>query len=304
MRLGPTRLLMLYPAAWRRRYGDELDALIIEMRADGRAGNWRLSTDLVRSAARERLRGTHLGPPAPRIGSGATLVLWAWALFVLAGAVVAKTSEHWRQALPPHAGSGASAAFWGLTVVAVLAAALIAAGIALTLPAAARFLGNGGWRRIRARTRLAAALTGTAILATAALVTWAQRLSAADRAGHDHLYAAAFLGWAALGAAALLAWTAVAARIARTVRCSDAVLRAQALIAPAVALALGVMTVATVAWWVLVARVRPGALTGGSVAVHPSALVAPLVAAVATMIVATGIAVIGAVRADVALGEL
>ena len=301
---GPTTLLALYPAAWRRRYGDELDALIVDMHADGRNTGWRVRTDVLRAAARERLRGGRRGEPSGRIRGGASLVLWAWAIFVLAGAIVAKTSEHWQRALPGHPASTAKVAFAALTGLAVAAAVLVGAGIALTVPAATRFMREGGWSRIRSRAVIAAALTVAAVAATVALVAWAHRLTIPDRNGHDHLYAGAFLCWAALVAAMVLAWTAVATAIAHGSRCGRAVLRAQALLAPAVAILMAVMTVATVAWWALVGHDSPAALTGGSAATQTSAIIPQLVAAGALMLAATTIAAVGAVRADAALTEL
>ena len=107
-----------------------------------------------------------------------------------------------------------------------------------------------------------------------------------------------------LGAACLLAWTSVATKIASGLRCSRAVLRAEALIAPVVAGAMAVMTVAAAAWWAIVGHDHPAALTGGSTAAHPSAVVPQLVIAAALMFTATVIAGVGAVRADVALAEL
>lgn len=301
---GPTALLALYPAAWRRRYGDELDALIVDMHADGRDAGWKVRGDVFRGAARERLRCAHHGEPSRRIRGGASLVLWAWAVFVLAGAILAKTSEHWQRSVSAHPASNASLAFGGLIVAAVTAAVLVAAGIALTLPAAMRFLREGGWPRVRSRTLIAAALTVAAIATTVALVAWAHRLSVLDRNGHDHLYAGAFLCWAALVAAVVLAWTAVATGIARGLRCGRAVLRAQALLAPAVTILMAVMTVATVAWWAIVGHDHPSALTGGPAAAQASAIVPQLVVAGALMLIATATAAVGAARADVALPEL
>jgi hypothetical protein len=301
---GPTTLLALYPAAWRQRYGDELDALIVDMHADGRDTGGRVRADVLRAATRERLRGGHRGEPSPRIRGGSSLVLWAWALFVLAGAIVAKTSEHWQRGVSGQPGSIARVAFGGLTAVAVTAAVLVAAGIALALPGATRFLREGGWPRIRSRALIAATLTVVAVPATVVLVAWAHRLTGLDRSGHDDLYAGAFLCWAALVAAALLAWTAVATGIARGMQCGRAVLRAQALLAPAVAILMAVMTVATVAWWAILGRDSPAALTGGSAAAHGSAFVPQLVVAAALMLIATTIAALGAARADAALLEL
>jgi hypothetical protein len=297
---GPSTLLALYPPAWRRRYGDELDALILDIQADGRDTGWRVRADLVRSAARERLRGG--GDPSRRVRGGSSLVLWAWALFALGGAIVAKTSEHWQRTLP--ADSAASAAFSGLVVISVAVAAVITGGITVTLPAIWRLLRAGGWPRIRARVLCATALTVTVVAATAGLVAWAGRLSPAGRNGHDHLYVAAFLCWAALSATCLLAWTAVGARTATEIRCGRAVLRTHTCIAGMVAIAMAAMTAATLAWWTIVGNRAPGALTGGSALAHPSALVPQLMFAAALMVLATAIAAVGAIRAERAFTEL
>jgi hypothetical protein len=306
-RPSATALLALYPAAWRRRYGDELDALIVDMHADGRDTGWRVRADLVRASTRERLRGARRDEPSRRIRGGSSLVLWAWALFVLAGAIVAKTSEHWQRALagrPSSIANVANVAFGGLTAVAVTVALLVTAGIVVALPSATRFLRDGGWPRVRSRALIAATLTVVAATATVVLVVWAHRLNVLDRNGHDRLYTGAFLCWAALVAAALLAWTAVATGIARGMPCGRVALRAQARLAPIVAILMAAMTAATVGWWAIVGHDSPAALTGGPVAAHGSAFVPQLVVATALMLIATTIAVIGAARADAARRQL
>lgn len=297
---GPTLLLALYPRAWRGRYGDELDALILDMHADGHPTGARVRADLLRSALRERLRAG--GDPSRRVRGGASLVLWGWALFVIAGLVVAKASEHWQQALPGD--PAAHAAFSAFKLIALASVAVVAIGVVVTLPAAWRLLRSGGWERVRPRAALAALLTVVVIASTAGIATWAHGLSAADRSGHDGLYAAAFVGWGALVAACLLAWTAVATRIASDVRCDRAVLRLHGWIAPAVAIAVTATTAALLVWWAMVAVRAPGALTDSPGLAHPSPLVAQLVAAAVLMVLGTGVAGVGAVRAEGARAEL
>lgn len=133
--------------------------------------------------------------------AGATLVLWAWALFSIAGAIVAKTSEHWQRALPR------------------------------------------------------AAMAHVAFSTLTALAAWAHVVSAAARNGHDGLYAATLVAWAALTALCLLAWTSGATRLAADVRCGRAVLRLHAWLAPGLAVAMSAMTMATLVWWAVVATV-------------------------------------------------
>jgi hypothetical protein len=297
---GPTTLLALFPAAWRRRYGDELDALILDMHADGRNTGTRMRVDLLRSAAREWLRGG--GDPSRRIRGGGSLVLWAWALFVIGGAILAKTSEHWQQALPGQA--GAHVAFSVLKVVAFVASAAVALGIALPLPAVWRLLREGGWTRIRGRAVGAAVLTVAVAAATVSLSTWAHGLSSVDRNGHDHIYAAAFVGWSALAAACLFAWTSVATRIASEIHCDRLVLRTEAWLAPVVAVAMMAMTAAALVWWAVVGAHAPGVLTGGSALAHPSPVVLRLVVAAVLMVTATAVAMVGATRAEGAGAEI
>jgi hypothetical protein len=299
-RPGPTALLAFYPRAWRRRYGDELDALILEMQADGRDTGARVRANLLQAAARERLHGS--GDSRERMRGGACLLLWAWALFVVGGSIVAKTSEHWQQALP--AAPDASAAFSALTWIAVGVAIAVACGIALALPATLSLLRDGGWPRLRMRVLTAAGLSVAAIGATAALLTWAHTLSASARNGHDVVYGCAFLAWVALLTASLLAWTALATRITAGVRLTRPVLRIHAWLVPAVAVAMAAMTVATLVWWATVAGEAPAALTGGSRMAHASPLVPALVLAAVLMLVATSLAGLGANRAMSAHREL
>jgi hypothetical protein len=299
-RPGPTAPLALYPSAWRRRYGEALDALILDMHADGREAGARVRIDLARGAIRERLRGA--GEPSRRVRDGASLVLWAWALFSIAGAIVAKTSEHWQRALPREA--TAHVAFSTLTVLAVAAAAVVVGAVAFTLPSAWRLLREGGWARIRLRAWLAAVLTVLAAATTAGLVAWAHGLGPAARNGHDGLYAATFVAWGALTALCLLAWTSVATRLAADVRCGRAVLRLHAWLAPGLAVAMSAMTVTTLVWWMVLASHAPAALTGGSAGAHASPVVPMLVFAAALMVLATVVAAVGAGRAAGARGAL
>jgi hypothetical protein len=298
------RLLQLYPASWRARYGDELQALILEMSGSERVP-WRIRADVARAGGRERLRAAGLdggGSPEARVRGGAVLVLWAWALFVIAGAAVQKTSEHWSEALPAGGHTGAWVAFDGLTGVALGTSLLVLAGIALTLPAVSRLLHDGGWPLIRRAFVVAGLLTGLTLIATAGLVVWAHQLNPSHRNGRDVLYIGGFVAWGVLCAATLGAWTAAAARTARRLTLRPSVLRAEARLAVAVAVALALMTAATVAWWASVAATAPSALTGSRG--HATALVPQLVLAMVLMVAAVGLGGAGARQAARALPGL
>jgi hypothetical protein len=301
------RLLWCYPAPWRARYGDELEGLILDM-SDGPRVPWRVRADVVGAGGRERLRAAGLigdGPASSRVRAGAVLVMWAWALFVLAGAVLAKSTEHWQSAMPAGAGhSTATATFTTLIAVAVVAAVLVLAGIGLAVPSLLSFLRGGGWRDIRARVLTASWLTAALIAATVGLAAWAHGLTPRARNGHDSLYGAAFLAWAALCSGTLLAWTAAAARTARHLHLATWTLRLQARLAAAATAAMGVIVAATVVWWAVVATASPAALTGGPDVGHAWALVPQLVLAMAIMVAATGLGAAGALRAVRALPAL
>ena len=291
------RLLRVYPVSWRQRYGDELEMLILDMSGGGRVP-WRIRSDIALAGGRERLRAAGLGGDSPdaSVRGGASLVLWACALFVVAGAVVQKTSEHWQRALPAGGHTTATLAFGGLIGVAVAAALLVVAGIALTLPALTRLLSAGGWAQIRRPVTRAVAITAIFAGATVGLIAWAHGLSARDRQGHDAAYALVATVWALLGAGTLCAWTLAATRTAARLTLPASLLRLQARLATAVTAALGLMAAATAVWWVSVATVAPPALTG-SLGARASAFVPQLVVAMVLMLVALGLAARGARQA-------
>jgi hypothetical protein len=297
-------LLCCFPRSWRARYGEELQALVVDM-SDGRRVSWRTRGDLVRAGGGERLRAAGLrndGTPDDRVRGGASLVLWAWALFAFAGAVVQKTSEHWQQALP---GSHplATIAFDVLTATAALASVLVLAGIAATSPSLRRLLREGGWSRIQSGIVTASIATVVVIAATVGLVLWAHRLTAHQRAGADAAYACAFAVWALLGLATLLAWTTAAVRTERSLPLPAQALAAQARLAAGVAGAMAVMTAATATWWIAVAQREPAALTGWHAA-HASAAVPQLILAIALMLLAAGLGSAGARHATRSLPGL
>jgi hypothetical protein len=231
-------------------------------------------------------------------------VLWAWALFVLGAAIVQKSSEHWQHAMPAGSRTPATAAFGGLIAVAFVAGVLVLAAIALAIPSLLVFLRDGGWPQIRRRMLSAGLMTFIVLAATVALVVWARSLTPSARDGHDTAYALGFVAWAVLVAGGLLAWTAAAAATARCVSLRAATLRTQARIAMAVSVAMGVMTAATVTWWIAVADVAPAALTGGSASRSASALVPQLIVAAVLMLLATCLGAAGARQAAAALPEL
>jgi hypothetical protein len=283
-----TRVLLgLYPRSWRERYGAELADLIADARAAG-ANRIRIGADVLRGAGVERLRAAEFtgdGPAHSRARGGSVLVLWAWALFLPAGATLQKLAEHWSAGLPAGQRAVPGVAFEVLVAAAVVAALLVAAGLALAAPRLPAGFHAGLWQRVRRRVALAVALSVAALIGTAGLVDRARDLSAAQRNGQDLAYSVAFLTWAGLVLATLLAWTAVASAAARGVDLPHRVLRAQSTLCVGVTTAMVVTTVAAFTWSFALSRTGPTVVA-------------------AAMAVATALAAAGSHRAGTAVRDL
>lgn len=170
-RRRPARLLRWYPDEWRRRYGDELAALIEDELGDG-APTVRLRISLARAGLAERARQAglvgHSRPAPERVRAGALVVLAGWTAAMVAGAAFAKTSEHFSSAAPPATLATAHGAFVAVVVLGVVGAAAVLAGAAAALPAAVAHLRSGGWASVRRPVGRATVVTAAA----AAAPTW------------------------------------------------------------------------------------------------------------------------------------
>jgi hypothetical protein len=285
-----TRLLLrLYPPAWRARYGGELEELLAQTSA-GRSSP-RTCLDLVRSAARERVRSAGLAgeglPGRERARGGALLVLWAWVLFVLAGIAVEKQSEHWQAATSARDRALPAWAFGTLEITAAVGAGIVVAAIALALPSLVRALRRGRGNEFRRCLVVSTCATAIAALAVAGLAIWAGQLDEPQRNGRDLAYSVAFVACAFAVAGALAAWAIAATVVARRLELSPRTLRLQAIATAGAAFAMCAMTTATVVWWV--------SLTG-TTGFAPSPL---LLATTAAMVIA---AMLGGVGSRISLG--
>jgi hypothetical protein len=299
-------LLRLYPPGWRARYGEELEALIMESSGDDRVP-WAMRLDVLRAGARERLRAAGLGggaTPGEQVRGGALLVLCAWAGLVVGGLGVQKVAEHWQDVIPAGSRGVPSGAFATLVAAAVCGSVLVLAGLACAGPSLAALVRDGGWAALRRRVVPAALLTVAAIAATALLAMWAGGLTPRERNGQDVAYAIAFAAWVLLGVACLMAWTAAAVATARRLRLSARTLRIEAWLAVAVSAAMGVATAATAVWWAAVADAAPWFLAGRPIGQHGSPAAPQLVVAMGLMGLASVLAVAGSARAVRALPAL
>jgi hypothetical protein len=155
--------LALYPLAYRRRYGEEIEGLVEDQGASPRA-----VVDLLRGAARAHLRPepglARVLDPDDRVKLGVSTVLLGWVIFAVAGLALYKTTEG-----SPF--SGAADAH-GLLGTAHLAIQILAVGVtaAVVLGAAPLVLAALRQGRDRRESILAAGCVGVFGLATAALV--------------------------------------------------------------------------------------------------------------------------------------
>ncbi len=299
------RLLRVYPAAWRARYGDELAALVEELSQDARMA-WHERFDVVRAGVSERLRVLTAGglPPREQAREGSLLVLFAWTLFVLGGFGVQKASEHWQAVTPPSKQGLPAVAFDVLFWTAGIASALVLLGVALSFPGFADLIRKGGWTKIRRPIIRASLLSLLAVAATIGLASWAHSLTAAARNGHDTFYSGVFVSWILLVAACLVAWTTAAGATARQLSWPGRLLRLEVWLGVAVSATMAVMTIATAIWWATLASAAPWFFDGQPVGSNASALTLNIAVPTTLMLCATALALIGAIRAVKAIANV
>jgi hypothetical protein len=187
-RLAPA----LYPLAWRRRYGAEMEALVEDSGASPRA-----VADLARGAVRAHLRAEPAAAETvdrgDRVRLGVSAVLLCWVLFALVGMALAKTTEG--PLLEGKAGAPGllGVARLGIELLAAVGSLAVALGAAPLVLAALRQAGAG--TEARQAALLACGCVASFLAATAALALVAG--AAPGRSG-------------AVDALVLAAWTLVA----------------------------------------------------------------------------------------------
>jgi hypothetical protein len=291
--------LRWYPARWRARYGDEFAALL----DDEYGGHLPITARwaLVVGGLRERGRQSGLtgdsAAPADALNAGVLMVLAAWTAFAGAGASFAKFSEHFDQALAHQAGAHhvPDVAFSVLQAVAAVVGGTVVVGLVLALPALVRYLRAEGWAHLRRPVRRASAATALTATVTVPVLVWAHALTPPQRSGF-HWYGALFLAWAGLIAVTAVLWLVVAVAAGRRLQLSPATLRAEATLAAVVAVGMAAMVGATVVWWAAMANAAPAFLQASPGGAPGSSWDLWLVATVAVMVVALGVASCGLVR--------
>jgi hypothetical protein len=203
--------LALYPLAYRRRYGAEMEALVEDQGASPR-----VLADLLRGALRAHLRPEpglreQLGPD-DRLRLGLSSILLCWVVFSAAGLGLYKTTEDHRFTRVADAHGLVGAAHTAIQVLALLAAAAVAIGAAPLIALALRQARDR--RAVERATVLAVGCLIVFGLATAALVAVAnlppapgQALDAAGLAIWTVIALACGLGCAVAGRLGLFAIT-------------------------------------------------------------------------------------------------
>lgn len=300
-------LVRAYPTRWRKRYGDELSALLEDDDHRGLARVGR-DADVLVAGVHEHLSGAGLMgrrlAPEERARANALLVLAAWACFVPAGIALQKSAEHWDEVVSWSGRQVPSAAFAVVQVGAVVGAMAVVVGGVLCGARLWRWMRSGAWRPFRRLFMVTAAVDLAAGALTTGVIVWARTSSTASpvtAAGHRPYV---LLGiWVALVLGALATTTVAVVVVARQLEPGGALLRAEVGLSVAAALAMVAMCAAAALWWATVpgasrSLVERGVSTGSASDFYP-----PLVVVLVAMALAAATALLGGLRALSALGE-
>lgn len=244
-------LLRWYPMAWRARYGEELIALVEDQVGDARVP-MRLRVSLAVAGVRERAYQAGIvgeATPEVRRRSGSLMVLVAWAAMTVAGAVVAKTSEHFAAAMTPASRAGAQRAYDVVAGAGVAGMVLVLIGALVVLPSLARAVSHGAWRHLRRAVVVAGVAWGVTAATTFSASAWGHHLRVAARNGADPRYTALAVILGLLVVVSITASCVAVVKVVTTIELSPRVLRAESVLAAGVAVSALAVTSGTFAWW-------------------------------------------------------
>jgi hypothetical protein len=280
-------LLRWYPEEWRQRYGDELIAMIEDTIGDGRP-TLKFRWNIARAGMRERGQASGLlGAQRNlqhQIRAGALLVLCSWSVFIVAGALFVKQSEHFARSVPLSSRSIATSLYDVIAVMGVVGSLAVLVGASAVLPSLRSFFRNGGWRLVRRHVTMASLICLATIATLIGLTRWAHELSVGQRNGGDALYSLAFSVLALLVIAAIIECTVVGVVAVRRMTLSGRVLRFEARLAYGVTLAMVVCTIGVALWWTVVGLAAPWFFQNASVGSSGVALTPNLVVIMVLML--------------------
>lgn len=289
------RAARFFPKAWRARYGKELEALLEDTYGPGgRVPVWSRVL-LLRTAAVEHMHDMGLvGSPSgsvERSRAGTLAVLWAGAIFLIAGAGFGNASEGWRTG-PLKGAALASVGYYLVLGAAVVGAGLVLAGAMLFFGPLVRSLRKGAWREFRRHAACSLGFSLFSVAVLAAMVAWAERLTKAQRDGGYWPFELLALLLAMAVSATVVSWTAWVVTCLRRLELPPETWRAAGELAIAVCGAMLVMAAGAGLWWASAASRAPAVIGGGAAG---SLL---LDSAGALLVAGSLLAVVGAVRAS------
>lgn len=249
--------LALYPLAYRRRYGEEMAALVEDNGASPSA-----VADLLRGAVRAHLRPAE-GPeaellPGDRLRLGLSSILLCWVVFSAAGLGLYKTTEDHAFTAAGDAHGLLGAAHFAIQLIAIVSAAAVVLGVVPLVIIALRQARDR--RAVERALVLAVACIVVFGVASGALVVVANLL----RAPGDALAAASLAIWTCLALACGIG-CALAGRLGLfAITVPRDVLRASAACATVVVLGMIGIAVATAVYLVALLHDAPGLASEGN----------------------------------------
>ncbi len=243
--------LRLYPLAYRRRYGAEIEALL-----EDSGSSPRVVADLLRGALSAHLRpasvvaGEVSADERVRLGVGS--VLLCWVLFAATGFGFYKTTEGAGFAFAGESNGLIAGAHLAIQILAVVATAAVVIGAAPLVFAALRQAGK------RPRARRAALFAVGCVAAFAAATAGLVAVANAKPAVSAGVAAATFGTWGALGLACGVGCVLAARRGLAVVEVSPRLLRGAMLAAVVVTLTMVALTAATAVFLVALLAAAPG----------------------------------------------
>jgi len=302
------RLLRWYPEAWRRRYGQELAALL-EDTYGGCTPPLRCRLELARAGTVERcwmfgLTGS-TASPAEGVRAGSLVVLWAWALVVVACAEFANIAEGWRKAIPSAERTLPTGGYLVVLGAAVCSAGVVLAGAAVCAGPLMRFVrDDDGWPTIKRHVIRSAALTVAALILFVVMRIWSGHLTADQRDGGDLPYGLIAIALAIVCAGSVISWTAAGTAAACRINLDVCLARRAGVMAILLASTMLVLTAGSVLWWVAIATRAPWFLAGTPAGTRGAVAPPLLVVACAVMALAALVAAAGARRAMICRSRL
>ncbi len=290
------RLMVLYPGAWRRRYGDEFAALLEQTPL-----TLRTLFDVGVSAV-----DAHLNPTGPmrkwpfmfeRLRASELAVFAGWILFVVSGLGFAKMTENW-DLLPPPGGDSLAIglAYDAVIVGAVVAlAGVLVAGVPIAWSIAVSAVRAHRWHLLALMVVPPAALA-VWLGVTFVLLNTAAHGSRAD--GFERVIR--LIIWVGVFAGAAVASTISVTAAAINGDVAPELYRRAVWPALLVAVAMAAVAVAVVAWGLAVLAIQPSLFWGDQGVLATSTALSWLGVAIG-MAIGTGVAFRGAFSARASL---